>query len=1034
LAIFVIAVALMISSSVIAKQRRYLRHQLREALWKSWLNSYSQTPQNAFSTRTARYQQEEAPQVIVEEKPTTLETDEGPIAVKPGVVVRRADQGRIVGKGGRRQSVVSKRITRNSLDKPSYVVVFRDVDGNERKRPVVGTGGVTPVEVQEIITSPLMPTPEETIASIDALKPPTAPSLVDKAEYKRMMDTLLTGYNTVQLRDYLMHCFNRLKSFPAHVSSHDSVDDDIQSHSIGKWQAGRTPLEQRPKPKAEKKPNAHVKRRMAENILRLAWQVIVTSDASKIGEIEISVKPWELQMLFDMEIDGKPSFHSLLSSEILLQNSEIRPYRPSNVVRITARRQDAEDIARQLRRALFSARRRELDLKTFRALLGQNGWPSRLEELFRDDDLRFVAETAGTLVHRADDNVLVIYAFDVAAENDAQRLFLAHLKKPMPVSHNQIIDAVETMTEGQSDRNFSSQLIGIPCAPDNDHLNRGHRQSNLVRMVKPMARRNRDDSDGARTTAAAEVDKDESHAREKFAEFIEQQLHAVESYTGGTKNVSGHPGSYWGKSIRLRPQNWRAHLCKLLRPADEKEINRSDRAQATSLIPVYEVPGIERLVSYFDSHQKALQQRYRQGIRSRNTFENHRLIERKIDSSLPNLVACFVPSPFTEAGAEIMTRLPTIELRFRVEDSPRRRLDRYGQEQIPRQESRNEIRLIGVRAVLDQQFVSIPLPGEAVDVVFSRPTLMFADQDAIKANTDVASFVREVREVFLADGKLTSSTELPFLLPKWLVQGEKPSADSATEPDVPVQYLFDRFEQVQSHNLELAYKLRQLGALKPEDNKTLTRISKELHFELRQTEGSIVHGKETLLNVRLEPGSRIDASNESKKTSMEESRNAESMNDASSTEDAFSGKADEPAQSTTDVGLRTIEQPKSLLQSLAQTALDVAHLLTRANAGDIPIPYTRTDEGAQQDISKRISYVDDVEAGPDDGLSNWNVAEDDGPDLSTRDRKVVAELFDFPFGPDDKSMPLDEKSENAEDDTGVARATTPSRRNLFDTD
>jgi hypothetical protein len=1040
LAIHNIAVALMISSSIIAKQRRCLRHQLREALWKSWLNSYSHTPQNAFFTQAARFQEEEeeeAPQVIVEEKPTTLETDDGPIAVKPGIVVRKVDPGRIIGKGGRRQAVVSQRITRNSLEKPSFVVVFRDVDGKEKKLPKRDIAGVTPCTAPEIITSPLMPTPEETIASIDALKPPTSPTLTDKAEYKRMMDTLLTGYNTVQLRDYLIHSFARLKSFPSHISSPDSVDEDIESQRIGKWQAGTTSLEQRPKLKVEKKPSAHVKRRMAQNILRLAWQVIVTSEESKIGEIEITVKPWELQLLFDLKLDGKPSFQSLLSSEILVQNSEVRPYRPDNVIRITARRQDAEDIARQLRRILFSAKRLQLDLKTFTPLLGQHGWPSKLEELFHDDDLNFVAETAGALIKRADDNVLVVHAFSVSAGDDAQRLLLAHLKKPTPTSHNQVIDVVETMTDGQNDGIVSSELIAIPCTPDNDHLNRTHRHSNLARMAKPMARRDKNAASQPHTIAAPELNEGGSTVREKLAEFIGQQLQAVESYSEGSRDIPNHPESYWGKSVRLRSQNWRAHLCKLLRSADEEQVVGSNGGQVTSLIPVYEVPGIERLVSYFDSHQKAVRQRYRDRIPNRNTHESRRYMRTKIDPSLPNLVACFVPSPFTKAGAEIMTRLPTIELRFRLIDpSPP---DGPEDDRVFEKKIHPELRIQGVRAVLDQQFVSIPLVDEAVDVLFSRPTLMFADHNAMAANTHVAEFIQQLREVFLADGKLSSTTEMPFMLPRWLVRGEKPSETSAVERDVSVQYLFDRFEQVQAFNLEPAYSLRQLGELDPEDSTILQQIPKEVHLELRQVEGSIIHGKETSLNVRLEQGSRVGGAKEPKTESEEERGNEQSSEDVSPPEDALSDQAADHAPTIPHDAPPTTEEPKPLLHTLARTALDVAHLLTRANAGAIPIPHTKPARAGQQDVGKEIGdAIGHIEADPEDEVSARNFTKGDNVNAAERNRRAVPELFELPFDGvdelaalDSQATPMDDDSKDVARDREAARTTIKPRSSLF---
>jgi hypothetical protein len=970
-----LAIALMISSSIIAKQRRCLRRQLREVLWKSWLNSYSQTPQNAFFSSAARLQED--PQFVVEEKPAVLKTETETIPIEPGIVVRREsnfEEGRIVGRRGRRQQVVSKRITRNSLDKPSYVVVFRDVDEDDKPsysaqvrtaEPSTTDKPASANEGQHIITLPLKPTAEETNASIDALRPAAGATIIDKAGYKRLLQTLLTSYNTVQLRDYLIHSFSRLNSFPSHISSQETVDDDIESQSIGQWQAGQTPLEQRHKPKVLKKANAARKKRFADNILRFAWQVIVTSEESKVGELEFAVKPWQLRVLFDLETEGKARYRSLLASDILVQNSEIRPYRPDNIVRVTARRQDAEDIARRLRRALFSVNRLEFDLKPFSSLLGQHGWPTQLDALYHNNDLKFVSDTTGALIEREVNDVIVIYSFDLSAENDARRLLLAHLKKPVPTSYNHIIDLIDPSPEFINGKRRASELIAMPCDPDNDHLNRSHRHSNLVRMVKPLARRKRDASDPLRTKHDVTTDSNDVSASETFAATIGQALQTVQPYSQGTNDIKTHAESYWGKSIRLRSQNWRAHLCKLLRPVEKKRDSQS-RNRAESLIPVYEAPGVERLISYFDDHQQLIKKRL---IPRRNSHQGGRYINNRIDSRVPNLVACFVPSPFTHDGGEVLTRLPTIELRFRVAD-PSETVERGSRY------AREDLQLYGVRAVLDQQLVAVPLPDKTVDVLFSRPTLMFADRRAILENSDIALFIRKLREMFLAGGALSATPELSFLLPQWLVKGEKPSADSAQQPDVPVQYLFDRFEQIQAFNLEPIQSRGLLKQLDFEDRDVIENIPKECHLEFRQVEGSIIHGKETSLNVRLEAGSRVNATTGRKAIAQNEGQPDESGSEVSSRENPTVDAAarSEDASTTTSINdqIGDTTGKKSLLEVLALSALDVAHLLTRANAGAIPVPN-----------SKRVLEMLSAEASENENTNNFSAqeyAEDDAFD------------------------------------------------------
>jgi hypothetical protein len=284
-----------------------------------------------------------------------------------------------------------------------------------------------------------------------------------------------------------------------------------------------------------------------------------------------------------------------------------------------------------------------------------------------------------------------------------------------------------------------------------------------------------------------------------------------------------------------------------------------------------------------------------------------------------------------------------------------------------------------------------------------------------------------------------------------------PSGNSGEERDVSVPYLFDRFEQVQAFNLELAHGLRQLDDLDPQDSTILKQIPKKVHLELRQMEGSIIHGKETNLNVRLEQGSRVKRAKEPKTEAEEERGNEEDSEDVSPPEDALSDAAADHAQAITHDAPATIKKSKPLLQTLAQTALDIAHLLTRANAGAIPIPYTKPDKAAQQDVGKEIGdALDPLEADPDDEFSARNVTKGDNVNAAERNRMAVPGLLDeLPFDAlhelaaldsqatssrkqstltDHDSMSLDEHSEEAVGDTEAARTTVKPRRSLFETD
>ena len=68
----------------------------------------------------------------------------------------------------------------------------------------------------------------------------------------------------------------------------------------------------------------------------------------QIGESEMMLKPWQLSFLFDLYQDSKPMYSSMIDSPLLSRSSELRPDRADNVLRIIARKQDAEEIVERI--------------------------------------------------------------------------------------------------------------------------------------------------------------------------------------------------------------------------------------------------------------------------------------------------------------------------------------------------------------------------------------------------------------------------------------------------------------------------------------------------------------------------------------------------------------------------------------------------------------------------------------------------------------------------------------------------------------
>lgn len=830
----------MISSSIVAQQRGCLRYQLREALRTTWARTHNHVTNHGFATFHARHQ--EASNEITEDKSTLISPhgegheDNADASMREGAAPVR----RVINKRGKHQVVASERITRNSLDKPTHVLVIRDIERPQRSRnhrkfvrsDQQNGRSSQRIDLEahkvkaDICGSSAKPSQNEVNKSIDELRPVS--SIVDKAEYDRLTSTLLQSYNMVQLRGY------KKANITITPPNSDAVlgkelRREINKVKIGSWRSGRTPLSDQPAQEAVKESTGSAKKqRLVEDILRFAWNLTVHSESQELGELELAVADVHLRLLFDLKVDKKAPYERIIGSNALLRDSEIRYYEPRSIIRITARRQDALEIASRLENALRQMKHHELDLKCFRPLLNKDGWPPSLVKVVRNQDIEQASANTGALVQREEDHVLGVYAFSENAAAEAKSILLRQLPEYTTRSHDEMLEPILLQNLTNSVKVEEPFQFLSPIATADSQLHNRYRNRPLVRIVRAKTEAEKPDLSQNSTDIPTESSSEKQSAHTRAARHIQSVLERIKPKYRLGSPINCHETSYWGPSLSLTPQFWRANFCELLQivkagnhvsrkpgPGDEKP----------TLIPHAEAPGTATFLSFLDKTEKNLQRKF-----TGRTLANH---------ELPSLRAHFVPSLLDPNSNKVVRRLPAIDLRFRVVPNAH-----------PATPNGN-LNLTGVRGVLDQQRVGVPLPDLAADLLFDRPTWLFADIEAFQKDPNVLSFIHKLQKSYDEGDKLYVPNDIVIMLPAWLVHGQDPYGSVAAEPDVPVTYLFDRYEQSQTVHFKPTRDPGLLGKLSVEDRAVLEGVPPEMVVEYRQVEGGQAHGNMSQLTLRV---------------------------------------------------------------------------------------------------------------------------------------------------------------------------------------
>ncbi|GAB7358003.1 hypothetical protein MBLNU230_g0168t1 [Neophaeotheca triangularis] len=703
--------------------------------------------------------------------------------------------GRIIGKPGQRQREVTQSLSIESLDKPTEIVMLQDLSedpnnaasGKRKSKAVVNdidhgenTGGVLSAkDIEAAVQAGERPAEQDEVnASIESIRPQT--TVLEQTEFDGLVGRLTRAYTAPQLSAYLDTNLGRLA---AEQGEKEGRSEQIAV--VSAWRVGRTSLSsrvpvRRAKGSGQKGTN---KTHTARQILRLVWNVVVHTEEQALGEMEIKLEPWQVACLFDLTLEQQPLYRQLFTSDFLLRVSEIRPYRKDNVVRITARRQDAEEIARLLQIGLLHFRRSTFASSLFEAFLGNPGWPSTLAELFSDEDVRVVSDRSKALVTREPNGDMTIYGRRWSERRTAWRLLLSLLHLPSDETFSSLLPFHRASREDGSTKRDAFAMLPVSSSGLQLRLRRRNwYRFTALHKAYESAHGPEDNSDHAESDV-----QDDASCKDRY---LEAASHLSEITPKAGNLQESHSTKRFEPEIA--PQNnweltedgataWRASVGRLVYHVPDSSSGRVARSKGDFISGVrathlrtllHNIPGMEALLTYFRQR------------RSYAAFETK-----------PRLIANFVPfSADGKSTSETLTQFPRVTMSFVVKG----RVDG------------EEIEFERVSASTRSHVVAAHCPDKAVDLQFRRGVSVTSGRKALN-EPEVAAFVERLQESVRARGSLHAAPSVTFDMPNALFdqdggmqreQGKtskrKPKAPSA---NTRVRYLFAGFEQKETIDL-----------------------------------------------------------------------------------------------------------------------------------------------------------------------------------------------------------------------------------------
>ncbi|KAK6419879.1 hypothetical protein LTR95_017000, partial [Oleoguttula sp. CCFEE 5521] len=653
-------------------------------------------------------------------------------------------EGRIIGKGKRRQRQSSQALKTSTKldDSPFKVVLLQDLPEETQKRlaaseaPILqqdeaGRTVVSAADIQAELDS--VPDEKDIAASIDDLRP--ANTILEEAQYSALVQTLVERYSTSQLKRY-RDAQPRVDS-GAQDAPPTNLSGKRPRHGTPPWLPGTTPLHVRrvkESQSAVKSAAMHSKQKMVNDILRRTWDIYVSSEEQAYGELEFGLAHGKSSLLLQPDANGEPAYRAMIGSKLTLGSSRVEHYAPDSILRITARRRDAEQIAETLQNVVDKVKMHVVKLKALRKPRTGGEGDNSGKFKVSSNDLEVIGRRTRCHLHWQNDRNLIIYSLSYRAAMEARRLAVCLLTSPEDRAESLETEPLLESTQLRK-RLATSPAIGSTA------LHYRYRGRLLRRHLLPERRPQQRNSSEHTAIALQSARLTSSIAAAKSRTLLK---HMAGTGKLPLSQRSEEPARYW-KHTDTPQIPWESHVGLCLHDSDDAQHSAPSkvrpgpnaiRSPPHDRVFLHQVPKLQTALSYFIP-RRPLGASDSTQLGTTNATMNERT---------NTIVAHFIPTPFATPSNE---HLPRIEMTLT-------RGTKSG---------KHTLSLHSMRAISQTQYIDMLCPTHSIDVRLTHEQSIPSDIERAWLEPEIRSFVQPLDAAFRAGDVLTGKAEVIFQIP-----------------------------------------------------------------------------------------------------------------------------------------------------------------------------------------------------------------------------------------------------------------------------
>ncbi|KAH8708560.1 mitochondrial inner-membrane-bound regulator-domain-containing protein [Phaeosphaeriaceae sp. PMI808] len=578
------------------------------------------------------------------------------------------------------------------------------------------------------------PTGEEIFKRLESLRPPPdAESLgrkwahfVPQATFRKLSRDLKNGFTKIQLERFFL-----AKKYAREEDVHDAVLASLGREGLAQecpnsrtdWQPGLTDMAVRlpgvdiAVDGAQSRGSLVNKPLLVDRIMRDVWKLVPQEEIEAPGEIELSLKRWQLHLLTKGDKDTP------LSRIAEARKVTINVHLEHIVVRVSADKNTAQYAANDIEEALGGVHTKQLRLQLWmphfqekKTVEAQSLFEQQtlVSTLFTEEDLNMVSAVTGAIIEpKRDDehnDTLVIRALVKGAAADAERSLIRLL--PLKDATRRTLD----------DRARDNRTRLLPAVYDRNSIDYKYRNAGLGRWKAIMARdldtKVAGGQEGQMILSSDETQKQVTQTVSILQDSLDQEAKMGSDAESERKDV----GSWSGPRYKLS-----AEFGQVLFPFD-------DTAFPSVFTP--NSPGLTSLMSAA----------YSQNTHEANTAQ---FFQAAAPTEAPLLVYNFRVSPENQSHGRLLP-LPTLHIQMRTSLTG------------------GTPTLHKISLGINEHIHELLLPNMAADIRFVKHTrLHFREKHKDK---DVITWVSHVSANIMSGERLTAPS-IAISIPKWVISG-----------------------------------------------------------------------------------------------------------------------------------------------------------------------------------------------------------------------------------------------------------------------